>query len=35
MEIETVSDLANVIADWIGDCLGWVIENIGDLWDND
>ena len=24
-----------MLLDWLGDCLGWVFESIGDIWDND
>lgn len=24
-----------MLLDWLGDMLGWIFENIGDLWDND
>jgi hypothetical protein len=23
-----------MLLDWLGDCLGWVFESIGDIWDN-
>ncbi|AGH56711.1 hypothetical protein Phi19:2_gp098 [Cellulophaga phage phi19:2] len=24
-----------MLLDWLGDCLWWVFESIGDIWDND
>lgn len=24
-----------MLLDWLGDGLGWVVESIGEIWDND